>query len=174
VSNIVKDLKIEGYDFKKVSSLSEIRISSVDQIIRSNQKDRVRTELRSKDNPERAGFFGRFKFWKPKKIWYTETIKEGVDVNVKNVIVDILAEFSRAMKNNIKLIFDQADTQIKQYKDAFNTNIDRLDAKIKTLLAELKRDMQNSEALSVRVAESEEKLNWISRIEADIERLLTA
>ena len=34
--------------------------------------------------------------------------------------------------------------------------------------------MQNSEALSVRVAESEEKLNWISRIEADIERLLTA
>ncbi len=174
VSSIIKDLKIEGYDFKKVSSLSEIRISSVDQIIRSNQKDRVRTEVRYRDNPERAGFFGFFKFWKPKRIQYTETVKEGVDVNVKNVIVDILAEFSRAMKNNIKQIFDQADTQIKQYKEAFNTNIDRLDAKIKTLLTALKRDMQNSETLSARVAESEEKLSWISGIEKGIEGLLTA
>jgi hypothetical protein len=174
VSGIVKDLKIEGFDFKKVSSLGEIRISSIDQMVRRNQEDRIRTEVRYKDNPERAGFFGFFKFWKPKKISYTEKIKEGVDVNVKNVIVDILAEFSRAMKNNIKQIFDQADTQIAEYKEAFDTNIDRLDSKIKNLLAKLKRDTENSEDIAERVSNSEEKLNWISGIETDIGMLLMA
>ena len=78
------------------------------------------------------------------------------------------------MKNNIKQIFDQADAQIAEYKEAFNTNIDRLDSKIKTILTKLKRDTENSEEIAERVSTSEEKLNWISGIETGISMLLMA
>ena len=173
VSSILEDIEIEGFDFEKVSSLGEIKITSIDEIVRSNQQDRYREETRWKDNPERAGFLGFFKFWKPRRISYTESVKDGVDINVKNVIVDILAEFSYAMKANIAQIFAQAEQQINAYKQAFNDNIDRLDAKIDEILHQLEQDILRSEEIKQKVASDEETLKWISDIESRISTLLS-
>lgn len=173
VSSILEDIEIEGFDFEKVSSLGEIKITSIDEIVRSNQQDRYREETRWKDNPERAGFLGFFKFWKPRRISYTESVKDGVDINVKNVIVDILAEFSYAMKANIAQIFAQAEQQINAYKQAFNDNIDRLDAKIDEILHQLEQDILRSEEIKQKVKSDEETLKWISDIESRISTLLS-
>ena len=173
VSSILEDIEIEGFDFEKVSSLGEIKITSIDEIVRSNQQDRYREETRWKDNPERAGFLGFFKFWKPRRISYTESVKDGVDINVRNVIVDILAEFSYAMKANIAQIFAQAEQQINAYKQAFNDNIDRLDAKIDEILHQLEQDILRSEEIKQKVKSDEETLKWISDIESRISTLLS-
>lgn len=173
VSSILEDIEIEGFDFEKVSSLGEIKITSIDEIVRSNQQDRYREETRWKDNPERAGFLGFFKFWKPRRISYTESVKDGVDINVRNVIVDILAEFSYAMKANIVQIFAQAEQQINAYKQAFNDNIDRLDAKIDEILHQLEQDILRSEEIKQKVESDEETLKWISDIESRISTLLS-
>ena len=173
VSSILEDIEIEGFDFEKVSSLGEIKITSIDEIVRSNQQDRYREETRWKDNPERAGFLGFFKFWKPRRISYTESVKDGVDINVRNVIVDILAEFSYAMKANIAQIFAQAEQQINAYKQAFNDNIDRLDAKIDEILHQLEQDILRSEEIKQKVKSDEETLKWISAIESRISTLLS-
>ncbi|MBO5354610.1 MAG: dynamin family protein [Clostridia bacterium] len=173
VSSILEDIEIEGFDFEKVSSLGEIKITSIDEIVRSNQQDRYREETRWKDNPERAGFLGFFKFWKPRRISYTESVKDGVDINVRNVIVDILAEFSYAMKANIAQIFAQAEQQINAYKQAFNDNIDRLDAKIDEILHQLEQDILRSEEIKQKVKSDEETLKWISDIERRISTLLS-
>jgi hypothetical protein len=53
----------------------------------------------------------------------------------------MLAEFSYAMKANIAQIFAQAEQQINAYKQAFNDNIDRLDAKIDEILHQLEQDI---------------------------------
>ncbi len=173
VSSILEDIEIDGFDFEKVSSLGEIKITSIDEIVRSNQQDRYREETRWKDNPERAGFLGFFKFWKPRRISYTESVKDGVDINVRNVIVDILAEFSYAMKANIAQIFAQAEQQINAYKQAFNDNIDRLDAKIDEILHQLEQDILRSEEIKQKVKSDEETLKWISDIESRISTLLS-
>jgi len=173
VSSILEDIEIDGFDFEKVSSLGEIKITSIDEIVRSNQQDRYREETRWKDNPERAGFLGFFKFWKPRRISYTESVKDGVDINVRNVIVDILAEFSYAMKANIAQIFAQAEQQINAYKQAFNDNIDRLDAKIDEILHQLEQDILRSEEIKQKVKSDEETLKWISNIESRISTLLS-
>ena len=173
VSSILEDIEIEGFDFEKVSSLGEIKITSIDEIVRNNQQERYREETRWKDNPERAGFLGFFKFWKPRRISYTESVRDGVDINVKNVIVDILAEFSYAMKANIAQIFAQAEEQINAYKQAFNDNIDRLDEKIDDILCQLEQDMARRDEIEAKVKNDEETLSWISNIESRISTLLS-
>ena len=173
VSSILEDIEIEGFDFEKVSSLGEIKITSIDEIVRNNQQERYREETRWKDNPERAGFFGFFKFWKPRRISYTESVRDGVDINVKNVIVDILAEFSYAMKANIAQIFAQAEEQINAYKQAFNDNIDRLDEKIDDILCQLEQDMARRDEIEAKVKNDEKTLSWISNIESRISTLLS-
>lgn len=173
VASIIQDLEIDGFDFRKMKTLEQISIRSIDEIVRNNQQDRCREETRWKDNPERAGFWGKFKFWKPKKVSYTVSVKEGIDVNVKNVVVDILTEFSSALKCNIVYIFAQADEQISQYKECFNANIDRLDEKIADILQQLENDTAQSETIAKKVEAEKELFEWISQTEERISALLS-
>ena len=173
VSSILDDIKIEGFDFKRVSSIGSIRVSGIDTLIRNNQTERFRTETRTKDNPARAGFWGFFKFWQPKTITYQVQVKDGDDVNVKNVIVDILSDFSRSMKKGVADMFSQADSQVKMYKDAFNGNIDRLSARISEIIGQLERDVEKSEDIAARVAKDKKALSRLADIEQRINALLS-
>ena len=57
VENILSNISITGYDFKKVYSLKQFEIKNLDDIKRRNTKIRYRDETRYKDNPEREGLF---------------------------------------------------------------------------------------------------------------------
>lgn len=173
VSRILDDIEIEGYDFKKINSFDKIRISNINDIKKRNEQDRFRDETRWKDNPERSGFFGRFKFWKPKEISYTVSVKDGVDVNVKNIIVDIMSVFAASIKENISSMFSQSLEQIEEYKMAFYENIDTLDCKIGDILNELEQSTRESEALEKKVNENKAMAEWIGNKEREIQSLLT-
>ena len=170
---ILEDVEIEGYDFRKIKSFDKIKISNINDIKKRNEQDRYRNETRWKDNPERSGFFGRFKFWKPKEISYTVSVKDGVDVNVKNIIVDIMSVFSASIKENISSMFKQSGEQIEEYKAAFNDNIDNLSAEIGNILNKLDQDTMESEVLEKRVQENKELSAWVGGKEAEIRTLLT-
>ena len=101
------------------------------------------------------------------------TVKDGVDVNVKLVIVDILTDFSKAIKSNINYIFDQAEEQISQYKQCFYSNIDRLDKKIAEILQRLSEDTEKEETIAQKVENEKSLLEWISRTEDRIRTLLS-
>lgn len=173
VSSILQDLEIDKFDFKKMKSLKQIRIENIEEIVRNNQQDRYRQETHMIDNPERAGLLGFFKFWKPRKIPHTDVEKVGVDINIKNVIVDILGEFSLTLKGNIDLIFANADEQIQLYKESFNNNIDKLNAKIEEILHQLEKDTAQSETITKKVEDSKEMMEWISKTEEKISTLLS-
>lgn len=172
VMSVLNEIKIEGYDFQKVSSLGKIKISDVKDIIKQNEQDRYRDETRWKDNPKRAGFFGFFKFWEPREISYTVQVKDGVDVNVNKVIVDIMGGFTKSMKANIESLFAQADSQVAEYKEAFRDNIENLDAEIGRILDQLDEDTKKSEIIAKRVKENEEKAKWVAEKEQQISSLL--
>ena len=89
IRSILANIEIEGFDFRKINKFDKIRISNIDDIKKKNEETRYRNETRWKDNPDRQGFFGIFMFWKPKRISYTVSVKDGIDVNVKKIIVDI-------------------------------------------------------------------------------------
>ena len=90
----------------------------------------MRDETRWKDNPEREGFVGFFKFWEPKEISYTVQVKDGVDVNIRNVVVDILSVFTESIKTNVRQMAGQANTQIEDYKKVFKERITSLEQEV--------------------------------------------
>ena len=173
VSAILSDLEIECFDFKRISSFGAIKTKRVTEIISENEQTRYRQETRWKDNPERAGFWGFFMFWKPKKVSYTESVEDGTDVNIKKVIVDILDDFTQEMKRNISQMFVQAKTQIHAYQQAFYDNIDRLDIKIDEILEQLESDVLLLDETAVQVNSDKELLEWFLDIEKQIKALLS-
>lgn len=172
VRQILDNIEIEGYDFQKIKSFDEIKISDISEITKSNEFDRYRKEIRWKKNPEREGFLGFFKFYEPKMISYTVDVKDGVDVNMKNVIVDIMWEFLDGIQENIHAVFEQAYDQIEEYKNAFKDNIDMLDNEIDRILAELDKSTAESGDLEQRVKENKELLEWVRDKETRIKTLL--
>lgn len=171
-NSILGNIRIEGFDFKKINKLKKIKISNIYEIKRRNENTRYRSETRVKDNPERKGFTGFFKFWKPKQISYTVDVEDGVDVNVRNVIVDIMSIFSASIKKNISDIFKQSYEQVEEYKKAFNENFDILDSEIAKILEELDFNTQKSEVVKEEVNKNKELANWFSEMESKIKQLL--
>lgn len=169
---ILDDIEIEGYNFEKISSFKEIRINNIDDLIKRNQTDRYKKETKWKKNPARQGFLGFFKFWKPKEISYTEFVKDGVDVNIRKVVVDILNEFLKHINNNMNNMFKEADRQIEKYKELFKTNIDYLYNEIQKIIYELDKDTRESELIGKRVNNNKELAKWVDEKEKQICSLL--
>ena len=173
VRSILGNIEIEGYDFQKINSFERIRISNINDLKLKNQHDRFRTETRWKDNPAREGFWGFFKFWEPKEISYTVQVKDGVDVNVNNIIINVMDDFAESLKNNISNMFVQANKQMEEYKEAFNSNIDGLKSEIEKILFELSEETKQSEVLKEEVEKNRKKANWVAQEEEKIRNLLT-
>lgn len=173
VMEILDEIKIEGYDFRRLSSFDKIRITNISDIKKKNEQVRYRNETRWKDNPERAGFWGFFKVWKPKQISYTVQVKDGINVNVRQIIKEVLSDFSVSIKGNVSSMFKQAQGQITEYKEKFLENIDNLDHEIKSILIELEHETAESEEIELRVEKNKEQADWVAEKEEKIRTLLT-
>lgn len=172
VQSVLGDIEIEGYDFSKIPSFQKIQISNVNEIKKRNETDRMRDETRWKDNPEREGFVGFFKFWEPKEISYTVQVKDGVDVNIRNVVVDILSVFTESIKTNVRQMAGQANTQIEDYKKVFKERITSLEQEVGGVLLQLRKDTSELKAIQKRVEENRELAAWIEKKDQEIRSLL--
>ena len=173
VVDILQDIEIEGYDFRKVSSFGKIKINNLQDIAKQNEKDRYKDENRWKDNPERTGFFGKFKFWKPKQVSYTVQVKDGIDVDVRNIIVGIMTEFAISAKKNVVDMFEQAENQIQGYKNAFKDNIDNLQMEITNIIVELEEKTAEFAMIEERVAENKALAEWVALKENELRTLVS-
>ena len=172
VNEILSDLQIEGFDFHKLSAFNQIRINNVNEIIGKHEEDRMRDETRWKKNPEREGFWGFFKFWKPKEVSYIVQVKDGVDVDVYNVAVDIMNAFRSSIKDNINNMFKQADKQVEEYKKSFIKSIDLLNDEINRIITQIDNDTANSEVIVKRVKENKALNEWLAKTYNEIKNIM--
>ena len=149
-----------------------IKISNLYDIQCRNEHVRYRSETRVKDNPERRGFTGFFKFWKKKQISYTVNVEDGIDVDVRAIIVNIMSSFSSSIKRNISDMFKQANDQVEEYKTVFNENIDLLNTEITNILEKLDYDTKESSILEERVKENQTLANWFNEKDKAIRQVL--
>ena len=172
VQNILSNINITGYNFERVYSLKQFEIRNLDDIKRRNTKKRYRDETRYKDNPEREGFFGFFKFWKPKKISYTVSVEDGENVNIKEVMNSIVTEFAYITKKNIEDMFQQAEMQVEEYKNIFIDNLDDLGKELNNTIEKLKEIKDQKANNDQEIKKNKELLNWIKTIENRMNRVL--
>ena len=172
VKSIIDNIKIENFDFNRIRAFDAIKISNLYDIQCRNEHTRYRSETRVKDNPERKGFTGFFKFWKKKQISYTVAVEDGIDVDVRGVIVNIMSSFSSSIKRNISDMFKQANEQVEEYKAVFNENIDILNTEITNILEKLDSDTKESSVLEKRVKENQALANWFNEKDKAIRQVL--
>lgn len=172
VAMVLKNIEIEEYDFGKVTSFEKIKINNINDIERGYEQKRYRDEIRWKDNPDRAGFMGFFKFWKPKKVSYTVQLHEGIDVDLSQIVINIMGEFADQLYRNIDKIFDEAEDKIKEYKDTFKDNMGNLNEEINNILDKLEFDTREKEQLEKNVQENKKRYDWISKKEAELKNIL--
>ena len=172
VRQILDNIEIEGYDFQKIKSFHEIKISDINELKKRNESVRYRKEKRMIKNPKKQGFFGFFKFFEPKEISVLVDVRDGVDVDVKEIIVNVMTGFSSSIKENIHTVFEQAYDQIEEYKNAFNDNIDTLDNEIDRILDELDKSTAELGDLEQRVKENKKLSKWVRDKETRIKTLL--
>lgn len=172
IRTILEDIEIDGYDFEKLDSFQKIKINNIGDIKSKNTRQHYKEETRKKNNPEREGFLGHFKFWEPREISYTVSVKDGEEINVKQVSVDIMNAFTESIKDNIAKLFAEANKQVSSYKNIFVKNIDSLNNEITKILNELDEQTKTEESIKLRVDNNKEMLCWVMTMEEKIRTLL--
>ena len=172
VNSILSDIQIGDYDFGKLSSFKKVQISGLDDIKRANSQDRMKEETYYVKNPEREGFWGWFKFWEPREIARTRTVKDGVDVDVGGVVTSLTNVFQREINKNIKSLLLQAENQIRLYKATFTNNMDVLDKEIIRLFKELEKNISDKTRKQKTVDQDQMTKVWLEKTTHDIKSLL--
>lgn len=172
VQAILSDAQITGFDFQKVTAVSRFDIDNMDDLMRTYQQDRFRVETRWKDNPEREGFLGRLKFWKPKKISYEVNVKDGEDVRLAKLLGDVVTDFNSEVQNNFYDLFQQAKEQVARYKSSFEQNFDNLEKIIQELLAQIKQDMNTKASIEKKRSYIQEKLDKLNYVTVKLSHIL--
>lgn len=172
VQAILNDVQITGFDFQKIGVVNQFDIDDIDDLMQSYQQDRFRVETRWKNNPEREGFWGKLKFWKPKQISYEVNVKDGEDVRLHDLLRTLTSDFTGHTNQNIAEIFRQAQEQIANYKKVFESNLSTLNKEIQAVLRQTQQNIENKEAIEERRDLIKAKLDKLNHIITALAKIL--
>lgn len=172
VQSVLSNINITGYDFREVYSIKQFEVRNLDELKEENMSVRHREETRYMDNPEREGFFGFFKFWEPKEICYKVSVKDGININVKKVLIKIVTEFGIKTTENIDNMVKQEESQVDQYINIFTKNLDGLQKEIDKTIEKLGRLTEQKKNKDQQIEENRDLLQWIEEIQKRMNEIL--
>lgn len=168
VNSILSGIQINGYDFRKLSSFKKVEISGLEDIKKSNSKDRFREETYYVKNPDRHWYT----FWRPREVSRTRTVKDGVDVELLKIVSGITTIAKQQINQNISGLISQTKSQIEDYKRLFNGNINLLDAEIKRIFEDLESKISDSKKKQTAVDQDQDTKKWLEKTTDRIDTLL--
>lgn len=151
-------------DFQSISNIEGL----LDNLTKT---ERVKTGERQIRNPEREGFWGFFKIWKPKYI------KENVYENKEYVEGSELAQ--RFFAPIQKQLFDNGDNAVKYAKEQtnnikiyFGKKFLELDNVLNKKLLELEEYAHNGKNVEEMIKQTKNRLEWLENIQLRIQAIL--
>lgn len=181
LQNSFKQLEIEGVDFSKIEELAKLddMLSSMeleDLLDALNDGGytykRSHKETRVEENPERAGFLGAFKFWKPKTISKTVTVSDGEYISSKRIYNAAL----EALQSDFERIFEELQTScIALFKDkqkecaTFLEKVSEEQTKELNHLHALAEQVQNRK---LDIQENKNRIQWMENCTATLSAIV--
>ena len=172
VQSILDEAQITGFYFQKTAIFNQFNVENIEDLMQKYKQDRFRVETHWKDNPEREGFWGKLKFWKPKQISYDKAVKAGEDVDLYELIRSLTSDFSGHTRTNIVNIFQQAQKQITDYKKAFESNLSALNKNIQDVMKQTKQSIENKKKIEEKLAFYQSKLEKMEHIISSLAQIL--
>jgi predicted GTPase len=104
--------------------------------------------------------------------WVDEVTEEKEYVDAKKLSNKFFAPILKQLIVNNKSAVDYAKEQAEAIKKAFSAEFDRLDNLLRTKLAELEKCANSQKEAEAIIKETEERLNWLNKINRKIEGIL--
>lgn len=133
--------------------------------------ENVKIYTETYSNPERSGFLGKLKFWKPKTLQrdiYEKQTKVKSQV-IADEFVTYIEEQSRSL---IKDIENTAKKNIKTLKFDYYRKFEQIDQVLRDKLKELETFTQSETQIKAKIDESQVKLEWLERISRKVNNIV--
>lgn len=181
LQNSFKQLEIDGVNFSKVEGLLEL-----DDVLGSMELEdlldvlndggytyeRSHEEVRIRDNPERTGFLGAFKFWKPKKVPETVTVSDGEYISSKRVynaaLEALQSDFERILQeleNSCVSLFENKQKECKSFLE----KVSEEQTKELDHLRTLAEQVQNGK---LDIQENQKRIQWMEKCTANLSAIV--
>ena len=181
LQNSFKKLEIEGIDFSNVKELTDLddllslmELEDLSDVF--NESDytyqKSHQETRTRANPERAGFFRMFKFWKPKTITETITVSDGEYISAEllysEVVKMIQDDFEKRMQeleNSYVILFKDKRGECMTFLKKVSEEQEKELGYLRTLAAKV----ENSK---LDIKENERRIQWMENCTAALSKIV--
>ncbi|BFJ84551.1 hypothetical protein Ruko_09680 [Ruthenibacterium sp. TH_2024_36131] len=181
LQNSFKKLEIEGIDFSNVKELTDLddllslmELEDLSDVF--NESDytyqKSHQETRTRANPERAGFLGMFKFWKPKTITETITVSDGEYISAEllysEVVKMIQDDFEKRMQeleNSYVILFKDKRGECMTFLKKVSEEQEKELGYLRTLAAKV----ENSK---LDIKENERRIQWMENCTAALSKIV--
>lgn len=174
IASLVEDISIQSIELNPLDLLKgKLQdVKNIDKIIESaTSTERVKTGEREVENSERSGFFGFFKFWKPKYV--TESVYGDVEyVDGTSVAQKFFAPIQEHLYDNSDDAVKYAKEQTRAVKKYFTNQFNELDKILSEKLQELKNCASSEENIKKTIKQSQERLAWLDDIQKRVKDIL--
>lgn len=133
--------------------------------------EKIKVGTESYRNPERSGFFGSLKFWKPKTL-YRDVYEEQSKVSAQIISDEFSTYLEKQNRMLIKEVEGSAKENIKQIKIDYYRKFDKVDQILRDKLKELEIFTQDESLIRAKIAESQARLEWLERINEKVNKII--
>ncbi|KMN41287.1 dynamin family protein [Lysinibacillus sp. LK3] len=133
--------------------------------------EKVKVGTESYRNPERSGFFGSLKFWKPTTL-YRDVYEEQTMVSAQIISDEFSTYLEKQNRMLIKEVEGSAKENIKQIKMDYYRKFDKVDQILRDKLKELETFTQDESLIRAKIAESQARLEWLERINEKVNKII--
>lgn len=176
---IEDNLSITGFDIGSSASLREIHDKIDDMKLGNFEYNKKKYGLSHREsytvsvkNPEREGFFGFFKFWKPWNITETRTRVVDDGVNIGAMQFEITDTTRKIYNDIIQMLEKAASAEYARQKEACQSLLKQYDAAIRKVIARLKKQQQDVADKKVNLTQNKENLNWLNEQISELNAIL--
>ena len=146
-------------------------INTAALVASATKKEKVRVGSHTERNPEREGFFGFFKIWKPKYIEVADY--ENRDYVDGGALADkFFAPFQKELYTNQAGTVKYAKEQTENIKKAFRQKFDDLDRLLTDKLKELEMCAMSEKNAEEVLRQAQARLEWLKDIQTRVNTIL--
>ena len=176
-----KRLEIEEIDFNKVKELTDLdeMLSSMEMEDLSDifntgnyTYQKSHRETRTRVNPEREGFFGIFKFWKPKTITETITVSDGEYISAELLYSEVVKMIQDDFEKRIQELENSYVVLLKDKRKACMTFLKKVSEEQEKELGYLRALAKQVENSKLNIKENERCILWMENCNAALSKIV--
>lgn len=163
VNDLKSELNISGFNFEKVRKFQEINIKSVEQLLEEHLTTEDIFEERIVKNEGRK-WYKPWTFFQDAYYTVSEKVGEKEVIKIDALIDETMISITNDADNNIKTAMEEAENQVKQLKEYFKLELDKLDELVVKIVNDLDEKTKNEIEIKERVENEKNTKLWLEDV----------